>query len=171
MTLDEFRAWARPRCKTVDYLPGTAPCLVWQGATINSGRDPRAVVHPGAQPTMVRREAWAVANPTKPLGKDAARPECECVLCVEPTHMRRVSPSEFRSVPKSMGARLNMQLAARASRSKVKNPEAVVPLVLADTRPARLVAADLGLGKDVVWDIRRGKWSIHTNNPFAQLMR
>jgi hypothetical protein len=170
MTLDEYRAWAEPRCKVVPHLADDRPCLIWQGATINKGRHPRAVMKRGFPPVAVRREAWAILHPTKPLGKDSANPGCECDLCIEPTHFRRVTASEARSVPKSMAGRLRMQKAARAKRSKVQDPAAIVPLVLADSRPAHKVATELGLGKDVIYDMRRGKWNnALPGNPFAGL--
>jgi hypothetical protein len=171
MTRDEYLARVLPKCKAVPHLADDLPCLVWQGATINKGRDPRAVMWKGGPPVQVRRVAWDVANPDKPLGKDTARPACECQHCVEPTHMERMTPSQFRSVPKSLAGRLNMQAAARASRSFVKNPEVIVPMVLEDPRPAYKVAADLGLSEDVVLDMRRGKWNnaAFGRNPFTGL--
>jgi len=169
MNLDEFRAWAAPRCKEVPYLPEELPCLIWQGATINNGTQPRAVMHRGQPPVIVRREVWRIMYPGAPaLGHDTPKPRCECPLCIEPTHLLRVSPSVYRSVPKSLAGRLNMQRAARASRSKVRQPEIIVPMVLADTRPAKTIARELGLGEDVIGDIRRGKWST-AGNPFAGL--
>lgn len=173
MNLDEYRAWAKPRCKEVPYLPGEMPCLVWQGATINKGKDPRAVMKRGFPPTQVRRGAWEALHPDSQLGKDSATPTCECPLCVEPTHLRRITSSEYRSVPKSLAARLHMREVARRNRSKVKDPETTVPMVIADPRPAHLVAKELGIGEDVVQDIRRGKWNMEAfgrGNPFAGLM-
>lgn len=173
MNLEEFRAWAAPRCKETPYLDGELPCLVWQGATTNKGRDPRAVMHRGQQPVIVRREAWAILHPNAPLrGQDAAKPTCDCPLCVEPTHLRRFTSSEYRrGVPKSMATRLKMQVSGRAARSRVTNPEVVVPLVKADDRPAWQVAADLGLGADVIRDMRAGKWDrqVFGASPFAGL--
>lgn len=171
MTLEEFRAWAAPRCKTVPHLADDMPCLVWQGATINKGRDPRAVMRRGYGPVPVRREAWAVLHPDAPLGKCSTRPACDCPLCIEPTHLARVTPSQFRSVAKSIAGRLRMQAASRAARSKVKDPAAVVPLVRADARPAWKVAAELGLGVDVIRDMRAGKWDRQAfgASPFAGL--
>lgn len=166
MTLDEFRAWARPRCRVIE---GEAmPCLEWQGATINKGRHPRASI--GGKLVQVRRLAYSLLHTSKEaqLGKAAARPSCGCDLCVEPTHLARVTASEFRSVPKSMAARMRMQKAARAARSHVKDPETIVPLVIADPRPAWQVAQELGLGPDVIRDMRRGKWS--TGGMFGQLI-
>lgn len=171
MTPEEFRAKVLPKCRIVQYLEDDLPCLVWEGATINKGRDPRAVMWRGGPPVQVRRVAWDALHPNKPLGKDTARPACDCDLCVEPTHMRRLTPSEFRSVPKSKAGRLNMQASARRSRSFVKNPEVIVPLVQADSRPAWKVAQELGLGEDVIRDMRNGKWdnAAYKGNPFAGL--
>lgn len=158
MTLDEYRTWAAPRCKSVPHLADDMPCLVWQGATINRGRDPRAVMKRGARPTQVRRGAWDALHPDTPLGKDATRPSCDCALCVEPTHLRRVTQSEYRSVPKSASGRLNMQIAALASRSKVADRKQVVRIVQASARPASHLAAEIGIGEDTVRNIRAGKW-------------
>lgn len=156
MTLDEFRTWAAPRCKSVPHLADDMPCLIWQGATINRGRDPRAVMKRGARPTQVRRGAWDALHPDTPLGKDATRPACDCAMCVEPTHLRRVTQSEYRSVPKSAAGRLNMQRAALASRSRVSPQH--VRIVQASDRPASHMAAELGLCPDTVSRIRHGKW-------------
>ena len=156
MTLDEFRTWAAPRCKTVPHLADDMPCLIWQGATINRGRDPRAVMKRGARPTQVRRGAWDALHPDTPLGKDATRPSCDCALCVEPTHLRRVTQSEYRSVPKSVAGRLNMQRAALLSRSKVSAQN--VRIVQASDRPAKHLAHELGLCPDTVAGIRSGRW-------------
>lgn len=173
MNMAEFRAWAAPRCEEVPYLPDAMPCLIWQGATINHGRDPRAVMRRGWPPVMVRREAWAILHPDKHLRRqDSARPVCECPLCVEPTHLRLCQSSEYRSVPKSAAAKLRMQAAARASRSKVKAPEIIVPMVRAAEGPAWKVTQDLGLSKDVVRDMRAGRWdrAAFGANPFSGLL-
>lgn len=171
MTLDEFRTWAIPRCKTVPHLADDMPCLIWQGATINKGRDPRAVMTRGGSAVPVRREAWKALHPTSVLGKASTRPTCDCQLCIEPTHLRRIEPSEYRSVPKSLAGRLRMQAAARASRSPVTDPATVVPMVKADPRPAWQVAKEIGLHKDIIRDMRAGKWdrAAFGASPFAGL--
>ncbi len=171
MNLTEYRAWAAERCEEVAYLRGLRPCLIWKGATINKGKDPRAVMKRGHPPAMVRREAWAIYRPGEPLGKDSARPACGCQLCVEPSHLERVTMSEYRSVPKSAAAKLRMQKVARAVRSQVKAPEIIVPHVKAADGPAWKVAQELGLGVDVIRDIRAGKWdrAAFGASPFAGL--
>lgn len=167
-TIEEFRAWARPRCKEVIHMGDDMPCLVWQGATTNKGKHPRASI--GGKVVAVRRFMFPLAHPnSSDLGQDTFRPECGCDLCIEPTHHKRVPPSVFRSVPKSFAGRLNMQKAARASRSKLRNPEVIVPIVLADPRPATKLSKELGISEYVIHDIRRGKWSV-ANNVFGQLI-
>ena len=171
MTLDEYRQWAAQRCDEVPYVRTQRPCLIWRGATINKGRDPRAVMRPGFPPAMVRREAWAIYHPNDPLGKDSARPACGCQLCVEPSHLERVSQSEYHSVPKSAAAKLRMQAVARERRSTVKAPTIIVPRVKEMEGPAWKVAQELGLGVDVIRDIRAGKWdrAAFGASPFAGL--
>ena len=156
MTLDQYRAWAAPRCDVVPHLEDDMPCLIWRGATINKGRDPRAVMERGGMPMPVRRGAWNILHPDDPLGRDSTRPACDCALCVEPTHLRRVTQSEYRSVPKSIAGRLNMQRSALASRSRVSVQ--TVRIVQASDLPRQHLADELVIDPDAVSRIRSGKW-------------
>jgi hypothetical protein len=166
-TAEQFRQWAASRCRERDEACG---CLIWKGATTNKGTTPRAAA--GGLYWSVRQPAWMLANPSKALQRvDGVMQGAECdPLCIEPTHMVKLSPSAIRKgKPKSLAGRLNMARAA-LKRSPVRPED--VPEILADSRTAREIAEELGVGREVIESIRNGRSAhVRTVNPFAQLLR
>lgn len=165
-TPEEFRQWAASRCREREECG----CLIWKGATTNKGTTPRAAA--GGLYWSVRRPAWMLANPNKPLERaEGVMQKADCdPLCIEPTHMVKISPSAIRKgKPKSLAGRMNMARAA-LKRSPVKPED--VPSILADSRTATEIAQERGVHRDTISSIRNGRSAhVRTVNPFAQLLR
>jgi hypothetical protein len=161
MSKDAFIAWLTGRVKEDED-----GCWIWQGATANEGRSPRA--QKAGKIFYVRRVLHDLMHPKTPL-RDGQCPGSTCgkYLCCHPDHSIKSNRSKVqKGKPKSAAHRAAIAMARRAN-AKITDEQ--VREIRQMEGSSRQVAAIYGIDDTYVSQLRRHKSWKDYGNPFAGL--
>lgn len=147
-----------------------AGCLIWQYGSAHGA--PYMSVN--RKSVAVRR--WVVENVMgKTVGRNLVTSKCMNKMCVCPDHLIVVTRSTLQKMwadHTQYGANpVRRQKLVEAARRRFGFDQELRDRVLADPRPQKVIAREIGKSQDFVAAIKKGKSFRDHSNPFAGLMR
>lgn len=141
-------------------------CLIWKDKCAKTTAGPNARI--GGKLMSMRRVIWVLSREKQILKKRRVVTSCGNPKCLHPDHLQALFNNEIRrGIKPSINHRARV---AQAMRAKSAWSDDQIREVAQSVGSVRAVAAQYGMSKAYVSNIRRNKARVDFTNPYLQLL-